>query len=124
MKKLLLSLMTVVMVTTMFLSPVAQAQQPCSAGFQFVIGSTSPAGTSVQFYDSSFAVGTITNWNWTFSNGTVSTLEDPLVTLQPGSNVVCLTIVAIYMGTSCTSTYCDSIFINGNPPVCNATFTY
>jgi len=123
MKKLLLTLITVLTVS-LYLSPVAKAQQPCSANFQYVIGTVTPNGATVQFYDSSFTVGTITNWNWSFGNGTGSNLEDPIASLNPGWNSVCLAIVAVYQSQTCTSTFCDSIYIGNTPPPCNSTFTY
>src|SRR6187551_213477 len=104
---------------TAFMSPVANAQQPCSAGFQYVIGTVTPNGAQVTFYDSSFTVGTITSWSWSFGNGTGSTMQNPVGSLNPGNNYVCLTITAVYQNQTCTDTYCDTIFIGSQPPVCN-----
>src|SRR4030095_17255945 len=80
MKKLLLVLMTLV-TTTFYQVPLAVAQQPCGAGFQYTI-TTSPNGTIISFYDSSYAVGTITNWDWVFDNGQVSTQQNPVLTVN------------------------------------------
>lgn len=106
-----------------FSSAPVRAQTPCMAGFSVSIGSSSPNGTQVAFYDSSWSAGTITNWNWSFGNGTGSTQQNPTTTLAPGAYYVCLTITAIYQGQSCTAQYCDSIYVTGTQP-CNPNFTY
>jgi PKD repeat protein len=123
--KKITSILMLTLITGWFASfNTAQAQPACQAGFVYVIGSTTPNGTQVSLYDSSWANGTITNWNWTFNNGTVSTLQNPTTTLQPGFNLVCLTITSIFNGFSCTSTSCDTIFIQGGGLPCDPNFTY
>ena len=124
MKKITAILMLTLMTGWFASFNTAQAQPACQAGFVYVIGSSGPNGTQVSLYDSSWAAGTITNWDWTFSNGSASTQQNPTTTLFPGFNVVCLTITATYQGISCTSTYCDSIFIQGGGLPCNPNFTY
>ena len=105
-------------------NPAAQAQQPCGAGFNYVV-TQSPNGTVIAFTDSSYAVGTITNWDWTFSTGQVSTSQNPVITVNGGGPITaCLTITAIYQGVTCTSTVCDSISTTVFPPVCDAGFAY
>ena len=103
------------------LAPSAQAQQPCAAGFNFTVTQN---GTVISFTDSSWAVGTITNWDWTFSDGQVSTAQNPVITFNGGIIVACLTITADYQGIICTSTVCDSINTIVLPPVCDANFVY
>ncbi len=122
MTKTLLSLATFIMVL-ISVSPQAMAQQPCSAGFQYTVGTATPNGIPVSLYDSSWTQGSITNWNWTVSNGQTSTLQNPVFNFNSAGNYnVCLTITAIFLGTSCTSTYCDTIYVNTLPPACNASF--
>lgn len=123
MKKLVLTLSVIIAMVIQF-SPQAKAQQLCDAGMQYVIGNVTPNGASVAFYDSSYAFGTITSWSWSFGNGTGSTLQNPTGFLNPGLNIVCLTITAIYQNQTCTSTVCDSIYIGTTPPSCNAVFAY
>ncbi len=120
MKKLLLSVL--VTMTAHFLAPVAQSQALCDANFQYVIGNVTPNGAQVSFYDSSFAAGNITNWSWSFGNGTGSTQQNPVGFLNPGTNIVCLTIVSVFQNQTCTDTYCDTIVIGSSP--CNANFVY
>jgi PKD repeat protein len=113
------------MLVMLSISPKAQAQPICSANFQYVIGTTTPNGTSVSMYDSSYSVGTITNWNWTVSTGQTSTLQNPVFNFNSTGNYqVCLTIVSVYLGQTCTSSYCDTIVIGGTPPSCNANFSF
>ncbi|MDQ3051437.1 MAG: PKD domain-containing protein [Bacteroidota bacterium] len=120
MKKLLLSIL--VLIAAYGLAPVAQSQTQCQANFTYVIGTVTPNGAPVTFFDSSFAAGNITNWNWSFGNGTGSTMQNPVGFLNPGINIVCLTIVSVYQNQTCTDMYCDTIVI-GNIP-CNASFLY
>lgn len=124
MKKMITILMLTLITGWFASSNEAQAQPSCLAGFVYVIGSSSPNGTQVAFYDSSWANGTITNWNWSFNNGTVSTQQNPTTALNPGFNLVCLTITSIFNGFSCTSTSCDTIFISGGGLPCNPNFTF
>lgn len=101
----------------------AQAQQPCVAAFQYSVGPPSPGGTVISFYDSSWTAGTITNWSWNFSTGQTSNLQNPVITVS-GSNAImaCLTITAIYQNQTCTSTWCDTVYLSVLPPVCDANF--
>lgn len=122
MTKKLFSLASFIMVM-LLVSPQAMAQQPCMAAFQYTVGTTTPNGTQVSMYDSSWTPGTILNWNWTVSNGQTSTLQNPVFNFLSGGNYsVCLTITAAYQGATCTSTHCDTININTLPPACNANF--
>jgi PKD repeat protein len=115
--------LTVLASLWLFATSSALAQQPCVAGFVYTMGTPTPNGASVAFYDSSWTAGTITNWSWSFGNGTGSTQQNPTASLNPGNNYVCLTIVAVYQNQTCTSTYCDSIFVP-NPNGCSANFYY
>ncbi len=103
---------------------VVFAQQPCNAGFQYTV-TTTPNGTVIAFTDSSFTVGTITNWSWTFNTGQTSNLQNPVITVNGGTTVyACLTITAVYQNQTCTDTYCDTAYTGFVPPVCDANFTY
>ena len=122
MTKTLLSLAAFIMVM-LSVSPQVMAQQPCAAGFQYTVGTATPNGIPVSLYDSSWTPGTIINWNWTISNGQTSISQNPVFNFTSGGNYyVCLTITAAYLGATCTSTYCDTIYVNTLPPACNANF--
>jgi PKD repeat protein len=99
------------------------AQPLCQAGFQYAIGNTTPNGTSVSFYDSSFAAGQIVSWSWSFGNGTGSNLQNPVTSFMPGTYGVCLTITAVFQNQTCTSYYCDTLVIGGGF-FCNPNFTF
>lgn len=96
--------------------------QPCHAMFYF-----SPAfiPNTLEFYDSS--TPNPTSWLWDFGDGTTSTLQNPVHTYQnvaSGFYLVCLTITSVSPnGGFCTSTYCDSIYLQ-NMNNCHASFYY
>jgi len=77
-------------------------------------------GHTVNFQD--LSSGNPTAWFWNFGDGTSSTLQNPTHSFNlNGSVVVCLTI----SNNNCTSTYCDSIYIQGGATnTCNANFVY
>ena len=124
MTKTLLTLAAFFMVM-LSITPKAQAQPLCSAGFNYVVGTTTPNGTPVAFYDSSMVFGTTTSWTWTFSNGQTSNVQNPSVVFtSTGRYYVCLTIVTVYQNQTCTSTHCDTIVVSNGGSTCNANFTY
>ncbi|MCX6257517.1 MAG: PKD domain-containing protein [Bacteroidia bacterium] len=84
----------------------------CQADFWY----SNPSNTSQnQFYDASS--GNPDTWNWSFGDGTSSTEQNPVHIYQmTGSYFVCLTISSVDPdgNITCTSTYCDSIYYQGN----------
>jgi len=93
----------------------SSAQFSCGAGFQF-----SASGSTVQFWDSSYSANGYST-QWSFGNGTGSNLPNPVVQYNgSGPWVVCLTITDTLNG--CTSTTCDSIYLN-SASSCYASFT-
>jgi len=96
--------------------------QPCHAMFYF-----SPANVpnTFEFYD--YSSPNPTSWLWDFGDGTTSVLQNPVHTYQnvsSGFYLVCLTITTISPnGNMCTSTYCDSIYLQ-NMNNCHANFYY
>jgi len=96
--------------------------QPCHAMFYF-----SPAfvPNTFEFYD--YSSPNPTSWLWDFGDGTTSVLQNPVHTYQnvsSGFYLVCLTITTISPnGNMCTSTYCDSIYLQ-NMNNCHANFYY
>ena len=77
-------------------------------------------GHTVNFQD--ISSGSPTAWFWNFGDGTSSTLQNPTHIFNlNGSVTVCLTITT----NNCTSTYCDSIYIQGGATnTCNANFVF
>ncbi|MBI5219126.1 MAG: T9SS type A sorting domain-containing protein [Bacteroidia bacterium] len=91
----------------------------CQAYFYSYVDSISvPPMTAYYFVDQSVpdSNSTILNWNWTFSGGTpaTSTVHNPsgIIYQMPGTYNICLTITT---SSGCTSTFCDTIFVNNNP---------
>lgn len=97
--------------------------QNCGAGWTYY---ATPGTTMVQFYDSSYANGTITNYSWSFGDNTVSTLPNPNhVYNSPGAYYVCETIASVNsLGVTCTSYWCDTVYVGGFTSSCNAAFGY
>ncbi|MFH2143867.1 MAG: T9SS type A sorting domain-containing protein [Bacteroidota bacterium] len=92
-----------------------QAQSYCLAQFSMTIDSSYNA----VFVDMSTSQsGTVTGWFWNFGDGTSSTLQNATHQFSPsgGIYIICLTIST---DDSCTSTYCDSLFIGGTPGQCS-----
>src|SRR5688572_33324779 len=91
-------------------SGTAQAQQLCSALYTWSASNPGPGGTTVSFYDSSFTMGVITGYSWSFGDGSMSTLVNPVhIYTSPGSYLACLTITGFVQNQLCTSTFCDTI---------------
>ena len=81
---------------------------PCEAMFQYTMASC----PEVMFYDGSSADSTdqVISWEWDFGDqNTASTSDASNVYQANGQYLVCLTIVT---ANQCTSTYCDSVWID------------
>lgn len=103
----------ITLMLSIFLAYNIQAQFLCQAQFSYTVDSSFNA----VFVDmSTNPNGTITSWFWNFGDGTSSTLQNVTHQFQPvgGPYLVCLTIT----GDSCTSTYCDSIYLGGSQNPC------
>lgn len=76
---------------------------------------SSVAGNVVEFDNVSTGLGVGTQWQWSFGDGTTSTMENPAHTYASGGVYqVCLTVTTILSGpfgqpTTCQDTYCASI---------------
>ncbi|MHC1706391.1 MAG: PKD domain-containing protein [Bacteroidales bacterium] len=91
--------------------------QNCNAQFMAYPDS----GSVHTWFFSDFSSGNVISWDWTFGDGGTSTLQYPVHTYaQNGTYLVCLTILT---SDTCTSTYCDSVFVGTNPS-CFTYFTY
>lgn len=83
----------------------------CEADFIYTYDTLGSSSNIVNFFDMSTPVGMIDSWSWDFGDGLYSSEQNPVHTYAAaGSYNVCLTITADSM--SCTSTHCDTIFIN------------
>ncbi len=100
--------------TASFCDSVAVVNNNCSAYFQMY---TDSVNGSTYFYP--YVTGSPTDYFWDFGDGTSSTLEYPPSHFftATGIHIICFT--ASNANTSCTATYCDSLFISS----CVATFT-
>ena len=106
MKKLSLLLIGAILFTFNVL-----AQNNCAANFTY---SVNAATRTVIFTNTSFGTGLI--YNWTFGDGTFSSVQNPVKTFTSfGSKTVCLKVTK--SDSSCTNTIC-STFVITNP--CNA----
>lgn len=84
----------------------------------------SDSSCNYYFYDYSSATTGVVEWDWSFGDGTTSTDQNPMHTYtNSGWYSVCLSITA---ADSCTSTYCDSIYVNCSQQGsnCEAMFYY
>lgn len=74
-----------------------------------------PGDLNIQFTDYSTSGNPsngITNWQWSFGDGTSSTLQNPTHDYSVGGTyVVCLTV---WNNSGCQSQYCDSIVVGSN----------
>lgn len=89
----------------------------CQAAFSHVEN-----GSTVNFTDSSTATGNITGWYWDFGDGSFSYSQHPNhAYAASGVYEACLTI---YTDDSCSSTVCDSFFVQCASQCGPASFTY
>lgn len=97
-------------------STITEPNKKCQARFKYYQPEdivTIPEVIPYQFNDASN--GDVVSWLWEFEDGTTSTEAEPQVNfdfLKP-TQYVCLTI---FTADSCTSTWCETIYVSGNPP--------
>jgi PKD repeat protein len=92
--------------------------QNCTAAFTASINATT---RTVSFTNNSSAGNNFYYWN--FGDGTSSSQATPSKTYStPGAFRVCLTMIK--SDSSCTSSFCDTIFIQNQTTGCNANFTF
>ena len=118
--KLLLTI--TIALTTLF----AQAQQ-CQADFNYIQNGPAIIFTDLSTVNSGWSTNYSVTWDWDLGDGNVSTQQSPTHTYaNNGIYWVCL-IVTYFDSTtinSCTSFYCDSIFVGNSIPAswdCNPT---
>ncbi|HOH84179.1 MAG TPA: PKD domain-containing protein, partial [Bacteroidales bacterium] len=108
---------------------VLQPNTLCQAYFTYTIDSVlNTVNLSDQSYNGNSSQINTSSWYWTVSTGQnlvfTSTQPNPSFPLSPTMiyAYVCLTITT---ASGCTSTYCDTIYLQGTPTVnCNAYFSY
>lgn len=101
-------------------STIAISNATCQASFNIY----NTGGNSYVFQNGSNLDSTLSTSScyWTFGDGGTSTMWNPSNTYNaPGYYSVCLTIIDSVVG--CSSTYCDSIYVQGGSGGCNANFT-
>ena len=112
MKKLLLA--TIASLTILFV----QAQQ-CQADFSYMQNGPTTIFTDLSTINSGWSTNYSVTWDWDLGDGNASTQQNPTHTYaNNGIYWVCL-IVTYFDSTtinSCTSFYCDSIFVGNSIP--------
>ncbi len=119
----IIKMLALIIMIQMSATTFVHAQPSCDVGF--ISASNQFYGGNVMFFDTSLVYqGNITNWNWTFGDGTSSNQQHPLHSYSStGTYVVCLTITTA--NPLCTSTTCDTIFVTNNNSIsCAAGYTY
>ena len=80
---------------------------PCNAQFYAWPDSNNTPPGLIYFYDASSGGGGITSWSWTFGDGGTSNAQYPTHQYaQPGTYLVCLTVITANQSTCST---CDSV---------------
>lgn len=65
----------------------------------------------IQFYDESqYSIGNVVEWNWIFSNGMTSNLENPTLTID--ENITIEVILEVVTGDGCEATFSGEVEIN------------
>ncbi len=107
---------------------VGNLDPECQAAFSYyeVVDTSWVGGKLIQFIDSSYSSSSIVQWFWDFGDSTFSNEQEPLHSFpiypdSPEFYIVCLTIIG---EDDCISTYCDSISMNNQEPICEANFSY
>lgn len=99
-------------------SVMVSPSEDCLAQFTWYPDSSSNL-YDIQFVDLSY--GAISNWQWSFGDGTSSTEQNPFHTYaNEGSYQVCLTVY----GEECQSAWCFQVDVYNYPIECFNYFTY
>lgn len=98
------------------------SSSPCFSNFSY----TTVNNSTFNFTDLSSGIGSITNYNWAFGDGSGSTQQNPVHNyLNSGIYNVCLTIQGLdTIGNPFSCTFCDSVVAQIGSQPCNAFFTY
>jgi PKD repeat protein len=108
----------ILLVCAIFSIQPAEAQ--CTVSFTTY---NDPADNGNVYFHDTVTSSTYPNYYWDFGDGTYSWAQNPLHTYNiSGVYVACLTITDSI--TSCSATYCDTVFATNTHPFCNAYFSY
>ena len=100
--------------------PAAAADNSCDAVFSAQPDSLNPM--IIHFLDQS--TGQITQWQWSFGDGSTSIIQNPVHAYQVGGTYfVCLTVSNSDSGYICHDVMCSAITIH-EPGTCIADYTY
>lgn len=93
----------------------------CSADFSYGVDSMQ----TVYFYDQSTSSNPITYYEWSFGDGSISNLQNPIHQYAvPGTYTVCLYIESVDSGMYCSDTLCVDVVVAGGGSNCIADFNY
>ena len=90
----------------------------------FYLDSVNTSSSTFSFIDASItdSLSNVISYNWSFGDGTTSTLQNPIHTFSsPGNYYVCLNITT---SNGCTSSSCQYVYVNngGQNTTCQASF--
>ncbi len=109
--------------TICYRMPVECDTKPCDIEPQFYIAINEDRCT--HYFTDATAVGsgcTITNWSWTFGDGSSSNMQNPVHSYTAdGTYTVCLTVTAQCGKTICTKQVCQTFPVEGCEKDCNLT---
>jgi len=93
----------------------------CEANFYYVVDSMQ----TVYFYDQSTPPNSITYYEWSFDDGSISNLQNPVHQYAViGTYNVCLYIESADSGMICSDTICMDVVVAGSGSNCMADFNY
>lgn len=111
---------TVDIATVNFLVCSTEGGNPCNAAFEAL---PAPNGQGVYFL-SNQSTGTLLSYTWSLNGVEFATTQNAELSLEPGSYVVCLSIVSGTMDPiGCQDQICQTIEVSGSGTECEAAFT-
>jgi len=109
--------------TCMFVAVTATQPQPCNLQARY---SYSNSGSTYSFFNTSTGYSQGDTLRWTFSNGNVTNVQNPVITFQnSGVYRVCLVVKKQTLpgAAPCVSEYCDTIVVSPTPCNFNPNFS-
>lgn len=102
----------------------------CNADFTADTVGATATGYTMIYRDASTTNGAIISYDWQFGDGTTASGPNAIAPTHTysvtGPYAVCLSITSVLGSDTCTSTFCDSVYVGGNtggggtPIMCNA----
>ena len=93
---------------------------PCTVSASF---SSYVDSNSTSYFTNTTSGGGSYAYSWSFGDGTYSSLENPSHFYASGTYYVCL-IVYDLVDTTCSDTYCDTIFVSGSTAPCTVSASF